>query len=66
MFDIDTYLTTQNTLGGPIIKVVDQPVSYGVHDEIDEGGGLSAGVLIGKGISLILISGMLLYFCLVR
>lgn len=34
MLNLDTYLTTQNTLGGPIIKVIEELVCYVFQDKI--------------------------------
>ena len=65
MIDLDTYLTTQNTAGGPIIKVVESPVLYGSHEGNDNYE-LTTGALIGKAISLILMLAILGYFCIVR
>lgn len=62
MMDWNTYFTTQNTTGGPIIRQI-PPESYDYGDDVDE---LSTGVLIGRAIGLALIAGTLLYFYLIR
>ena len=66
MFDIDTYLTTQNTLGGPIIRQLDRPVTYGSEIDDNEDTEMSVGAATGHAIGLLLIAGILLYFCLAR
>lgn len=66
MFDIDTYLTTQNTSGGPIIRQLDRPVTYDYGADDDDGGEISLGAVIGQALALTLIASVLLYFYLAR
>lgn len=63
MFDIDTFLTTQNTSGGPVIRQLDRPVTYGsgVDDDADTEK-MSAGAAIGQAIGLLIIAGTLLFY----
>lgn len=66
MFDIDTYLTTQNTSGGPIIRQLDQPVFYGSEIDDDADTELSAKAAIGQAVGFLLIAGVLVYFYFAR
>ncbi|WP_257558457.1 hypothetical protein [Sphingobium sp. CFD-2] len=62
MFDVDTYLTTQNTSGGPIIRQLDRADICDIDLDDDAGTEFSIGAAIGQAIVLLLILGVLLYF----
>lgn len=66
MMDWNTYFTTQNTSGGPIIKQLDPAVSNESVDDDDGGSAPTLGVQIGQVINVVLLLGLLLYFCLAR
>ncbi|SEK02336.1 hypothetical protein SAMN05518849_12849 [Sphingobium sp. AP50] len=66
MFDIDTYLTTQNTSGGPIIRVIDGPVTRDDGAGGDENREFAIFDVIAHALAFLLIAVVLLYFYFVR
>ncbi|AMK26074.1 MULTISPECIES: hypothetical protein [Sphingobium] len=64
MMDWNTYLTTRHNSGQPIIKLLDPAISYGT--EQDDALRPTPGVQIGRVINVVLLLGLLLYFCSAR